>query len=199
MKKSLYFLPLLMLTGCASTILSRNDQDVPLSTLESLHELRSELAQLTHLIHGQSVDIQLLEEKVSNLSLKKRELLSENLEAVQQKVDQIESVLASMRMNVEQTKKQHQHVFDTQLQRLVSLENKVTQHDNSLHVIKDIKNMMTQLKTSPPQSSQSYRVESGDTLEGICRRYGLKINELKSLNHLETDQIQVGQVLKIPL
>jgi LysM repeat protein len=55
--------------------------------------------------------------------------------------------------------------------------------------------MMGQIKSN----IQSYRVESGDTLEGISRKFGLKIHDIKSINRLETDQIQVGQTLKIPL
>ncbi len=179
-----------------STLLSRNSDDVPTSTLESLHELKAEVAQLTHLMHGQSVDIQLLEEKLSNLSLKRRELASETLGCLQQKVDELESVLTSMRMNVEHSKKQSQHTFDTQLQRLVCLENRVSQHDSSLHIIHDIKTMMGELK-SPP--GQTYRVESGDTLEGISRKFGVKVEDLKQYNKLQTHQIQIGQVLKIPL
>lgn len=195
MKRLIFSLPLI-LGSCMSTLLSRNSDDVPTSTLESLHELKAEVAQLTHLMHGQSVDIQLLEEKLSNLSLKRRELASETLGCLQQKVDELESVLTSMRMNVEHSKKQSQHTFDTQLQRLVCLENRVSQHDSSLHIIHDIKTMMGELKSTP---GQTYRVESGDTLEGISRKFGLKVEDLKQYNKLQTHQIQIGQVLKIPL
>lgn len=198
MKPIYLLIPLVTLTSCVNQMMTKKDDDVALSTLESLHELRSEMAQLAHLVHGQNVDIQLLEEKVSNLSLKKRELLTGTLEDLQQKIDQIESALASTRMHIEQSKKQSQHIIDTQLQRLTSLENKVAQHDSSLHVIKDLKQMLGQMNT-PQVKSQTYKVELGDTLEGISRRFGLKKGELKQINRLETDQIQVGQTLKIPL
>jgi LysM repeat protein len=190
------------LSSCVSTMLTQQKEDVPMSTLESLHELRSEVAQLTHLLHGQSVDIQILEEKLSNLSLKRKELLSENLEAVQAKVDHLESVLANVRLSYEHSKKQHQSLVDTQLARLVSLENKVSQHDSSLHIIKDIKSMMTQIKPQSATKSdnlQNYRVESGDTLEGISRKFGVRSHEIKKINNLDSDYIQVGQTLKIPL
>lgn len=183
-------------------MLTQQNQDIPMSTLESLHELRSEVAQLAHILHGQSVDIQILEEKMSNIALKKKEYLSENLEAVQAKVDHLESILAHIRLNFEQSKKQHQSIVDTQLQRLVSLENKVSQHDSSLHIIKDIKTMMGQMKSAQivkHDNIQSYKVESGDTLEGISRKFGVKSLEIKKINHLDTDYIQVGQTLKIPL
>jgi LysM repeat protein len=197
MKNFFFLIPLLLLSSCVSQMMAKKDEDVSLSTLESLHELRAELAQLSHVVHGQNVDIQLLEEKVSHLSLKKRELLTETIETLQQKVDLLESTLASTRMHVEQSKKQSQHVVDTQLQRLMVLENKVAQHDTSLHIIKDVKQMLGNMQS--PSKNQNYRVEIGDTLEGISRRFGLKIADLKQANRLETDQIQVGQTLKIPL
>lgn len=197
MKKLLLFVPLISLSSCVSQMITKKDDEVGLSTIESLHELRAELAQLSHVVHGQNVDIQLLEEKVSNLSLKKRELLTETIESMQQKIDLLESTLASTRMNVEQSKKNNQQVVDTQLQRLVSLENKVAQHDSSLHVIKDLKHMLSSMQA--PTKAQNYKVEMGDTLEGISRRFGVKLQDIKQVNRLETDQIQVGQNLKIPL
>lgn len=194
MKKFFLLTPLFVFSSCVNQMMVKKDEDASLSTLESLHELRAELAQLSHVVHGQNVDIQLLEEKVSHLSLKKRELLTETIDALQQKVDLLESTLASTRMHVEQSKKLSQHVVDTQLQRLVTLENKVAQHDTSLHLIKDLKQMLGSM-----QKTQNYRVETGDTLEGISRKFGLKITDLKQINRLETDQIQVGQTLKVPL
>lgn len=195
MKPFLISLSCLLLSGCAQTFMVRQQEDVSTSTLESLHELRAEVAQLTHLLHGHSVDLQLIEEKISNLSLKKRELLTGNLEILQQKVDQLESVLATTRMNLEQSKKQQQQIFDTQLQRLATVENRVTQHDASMMIIKDLKSMVNQLK---PQM-QVYRVEGGDTLEAIARKFGVRVSDIKSANQLDKDQIQVGQSLKIPL
>lgn len=197
MKKFFWLTPLFFLSSCVNQMLVKKDNDASVSTLESLHELRAELAQLSHTVHGQNVDIQLLEEKVSHLSLKKRELLTETIEALQQKVDLLESTLASTRMHVEQSKKSSQHVVDTQLQRLVTLENKVAQHDSSLHIVKDLKQMLSSIHKMP--KTQNYRVETGDTLEGISRKFGLKTNDLKQINRLDTDQIQVGQTLKIPL
>jgi N-acetylmuramoyl-L-alanine amidase len=44
-----------------------------------------------------------------------------------------------------------------------------------------------------------YRVKSGDTLTKIGREYGVSVKELRSANNLKTDQIKVGQRLKIPV
>ena len=44
----------------------------------------------------------------------------------------------------------------------------------------------------------TYRVQKGDTLSGISRRFGLSVNELKAANRINGDLIRVGQSLRIP-
>ena len=40
-------------------------------------------------------------------------------------------------------------------------------------------------------------VKKGDTLWDIARKYGMTVNELKSLNNLSTNMLKIGQTLKI--
>lgn len=42
-----------------------------------------------------------------------------------------------------------------------------------------------------------YLVQYGDTLTGIARKYGLTVAQLKKINKLTSDEIDVGQVLKV--
>ena len=44
-----------------------------------------------------------------------------------------------------------------------------------------------------------YRVVSGDTLYGIASRYGISVDELKSINNLVNNNLSVGQVIKVPM
>lgn len=44
----------------------------------------------------------------------------------------------------------------------------------------------------------SYTVKSGDSLSLIAQRFGLTLNELKSLNNLSSNTIRIGQVLSLP-
>jgi LysM repeat protein len=53
-------------------------------------------------------------------------------------------------------------------------------------------------KTETSSSWREHIVSNGDTLFNISRRYGVDISEIKRLNRLESDQIQVGQLLRIP-
>lgn len=43
----------------------------------------------------------------------------------------------------------------------------------------------------------TYIVKSGDTLYSIANQYGLTVSELKSLNHLTSDLLSIGQVLNV--
>jgi len=47
-------------------------------------------------------------------------------------------------------------------------------------------------------SNNTYTVVKGDTLSGIANKFNTTVSELKELNHLTSDLIQIGQVLFIP-
>ena len=44
----------------------------------------------------------------------------------------------------------------------------------------------------------TYVVKKGDNLYAIAGKYGTTVNELKALNNLTTNTLQIGQVLKVP-
>lgn len=78
--------------------------------------------------------------------------------------------------------------FNTTVNELKSLNNLST---NSLSI-----NQVLKLPSSP-QEGDTYTVKSGDTLYGIANKFGLTVNELKSINNLSTNLLSIGQVLKI--
>ena len=45
---------------------------------------------------------------------------------------------------------------------------------------------------------QTYTVQSGDTLYGISKQFGVSVDELKRINNLTSNTITKGQILKIP-
>ncbi|WP_428911938.1 LysM peptidoglycan-binding domain-containing protein [Niallia sp. Krafla_26] len=47
------------------------------------------------------------------------------------------------------------------------------------------------------QNVKTYTVKSGDTLYSIARTYGLTVTQVKSYNNLTSDNLSVGQVLKL--
>ena len=56
---------------------------------------------------------------------------------------------------------------------------------------------LVQTATPKPDGSVVHTVLSGQTLEGIATAYGIKVSELKQLNHLTGDAIYVGDTLLI--
>lgn len=44
----------------------------------------------------------------------------------------------------------------------------------------------------------TYKVQSGDTLTRIARKFGTTPKALRSINNLKTDRIKVGEILKVP-
>lgn len=57
-------------------------------------------------------------------------------------------------------------------------------------VIKDVKSASTEQRIA-------YRVKNGDYLGRIASKYGVSVNQIKSWNHLRSNNIRIGQILYI--
>lgn len=51
---------------------------------------------------------------------------------------------------------------------------------------------------APTPETSTYTVIAGDTLYGISVKFGTTVDQLKSLNNLTTNVLNIGQVLKVP-
>ena len=53
------------------------------------------------------------------------------------------------------------------------------------------------VNASASQTSTTYTVTKGDTLSTIAKRHSVEVTQLREWNHLKSDQIKLGQVLRI--
>lgn len=60
-------------------------------------------------------------------------------------------------------------------------------------------NQVLKLPIYNENTVDTYTVKSGDTLYSIANKFGLTVNELKSINNLSTNLLSIGQVLKLKL
>ncbi|WP_456277488.1 LysM peptidoglycan-binding domain-containing protein [Bacillus sp. AK128] len=56
---------------------------------------------------------------------------------------------------------------------------------------------VTGTASTTTETPSSYKVQSGDSLSVIAKRYNITVNQIKQINGLTTDQIYVGQTIKL--
>jgi len=80
--------------------------------------------------------------------------------------------------------------FNTTVNDIKNLNN-LTSNNLSIGQILQIPSSIT---TSP---NRTYTVQSGDSLYSIARKFNTTINDIKSLNNLTSNNLSIGQILKI--
>jgi LysM repeat protein len=72
------------------------------------------------------------------------------------------------------------------------------------HVVKvepkkqDVKQQTPKKDTNKKPPTKVYVVKKGDTLSGIAAKYRTTVSQLKKVNKLKSDNLQIGQKLTIP-
>lgn len=77
--------------------------------------------------------------------------------------------------------------FDLDLPDLIS-SNSDTPSNNTVNEKKEV---------SFASNTIQHKVEKGETLYSLSRKYGITVSEIMDLNHLQNDQLQIGQIIKI--
>ena len=80
--------------------------------------------------------------------------------------------------------------FNLSVNELKSLNNLTS---NSLSIGQKLK-----ISSEDVDTETTYAVVKGDTLYGIANKFGVSVNNLKSINNLTSNTLSIGQVLKIP-
>lgn len=83
-----------------------------------------------------------------------------------------------------------------------------SRYDTSVDTLKSINNLTSnilqigqvlKIPITTGTNYINYTVKSGDTLYAIASRYNTTVNEIKSINNLSSNFLNIGQVLKIPV
>lgn len=162
----------------------------------SPYELQLEIAELKHQIRTFKVDLHLIEEKISAQektdSPADYKDLQSRIQAQENIIDNLSSTIKGLEKYVKQLL-EHQNNIDSQLQTYASQLQNVSELKNTLaHILKKMDS------TTGKPRLRSYRVQAGDSLEKIARRYLVSVESLKASNKLSNDTIFIGQELQIP-
>lgn len=86
------------------------------------------------------------------------------------------------------------NAYNTTVSELKTLNNLTS---NSLSIGQKLK-LPTEDKEESPLNSNTYIVQSGDTLYSIAKKYNITVDELKTTNNITSNSLSIGQVIKIP-
>jgi LysM repeat protein len=196
------------LTSCQShmAVLQQDKHDSSVA----FHEVRAELADLKHEVNNARVEIQILEERLqsqealiqktknappSSFLDNKASSLEKRLFAIEQIQEKIQADLKQISSHANQTTSCLQQ-YSTKIS---SLEQNVERQNKLIYDLADLKSSLKSLKTSiAKETSCTYTVKSGDSLEKIARNHQISIEALKKANQLSQNKILIGQELIIP-
>lgn len=178
----------LLLVGCTSSFTAlRGNND------SAINDLRMEIADLKHALHGTEVEVKLLEERMEGAegsidNARESTDLNRKIAILEKNLDKLASELRALTHTSTQTTA----VLSSYRQQIAAI-------DSKLDEISKLRSTLTELsRSASPVEAVSYQVKPGDSLEKIARKYQVSVDTLKRENNLSSDKIVVGQQLAIP-
>ena len=187
-KVVILFLCTPLIWGCTSTLTAlKGNQD------HLFEEMKTEIADLRHALHGTEVELKLLEEKFDSRE-DQHASPKGDVVTLQRKISLLEKTID--KMNVEL--KSLMNYANQTTTSLSQYRDQIQEIDRKLGEVSKLRSTLTQIsKTYSAPEEQTYHVKSGDSLEKIARKFNTSIDSLKKDNQLPTDKIVIGQELKI--
>lgn len=155
----------------------------------AMDELRLEISDLKHALHTYQVDLRIAEEKIRK---------QENTIKQQPKMIGLEDKILILEKKLVAIEKGYEKLSNhtTQIETKLSEVGKLK--DTLISLSKNVKKEAAPIAVPVDKSYKTYKVKGGDNLEKIARIENTSIDTLKKVNHLETDKIFIGQILKVP-
>ena len=178
-----------------------------------MQEMRISLQDLTESVSHQKVELDLMQEKFQTLmstidQLKDdlsrsnkttQELSKDRLSSLEKRVASLEKTHEVLLADLK-TLKDHLNSSETALRscegRLTDIDKHLTSDISSLKT--SLQSMLSLLQKGAGEASGSYTVKPGDSLGQIAVDHRTTVRQLRELNGLTSDQIRVGQKLKLP-
>ncbi|SRR5581483_1238811 len=178
-------------------------------TNPEVDELRIEIDDLKHALNAAHVELGLLDERLK----KQNTMLSDvkvqsgssssasQVALLEKKVSSLEKLLEKAAIDLRTL---HASVNQT-LSKIQNMENNLASHDKRLDEVSKLKGTLTSIsKAIGTQSNalssnvKTYLVKAGDSLEKIARHCKSSVAEIRKINNLSNDRIQIGQELRLP-
>jgi LysM repeat protein len=181
-----------LMWGCTSTLTAlRGNND------HLYEEMKTEIADLKHALHGTEVEVRLLEERLES---KEAETGKGDVAALQRKIALLEKTIDKMSGDL----KSLMTYANQTTASLTGYRDQIQQIDKKLDEVNKLRSTLSQISKTysspeaPQTSSAAYLVKSGDSLEKIARKFHVLVESLKRENNLSSDKIIIGQELMIP-
>lgn len=193
---------------------------------ENLRQIRTMLNDIKHELNNHDTEIKTFDNRLQNqenLLESIRQQLTDNQQNqqeianaqrvnVESKVDSLDNLVQGLISDMRQLKVQANDsvsILSQYKQKLADLEKIITaqsQHMKSLEtglqslieVIQAKDAIDKAMSRGSINSSKTYKVQPGDSLEKIARNHKVSIQSLRELNNISQDRIIVGQTIKIP-
>lgn len=192
-----YLVPiLLVIAGCSNSKMAAFNGDSAKGEW-ALEEVRIELGDVKHALNATQVQLHLLEERVSHT--KEVDNISQQVAILEKKIAQLEKVHERTVADLRHLN----HLSGQTAEALSEYKDKCQDLDQRFDELAKLKGTLTSISKSlaakPAETSTAtYRIQPGDSLEKIARRYNTTVETLKKLNRLENDRIIVGKDLNVP-
>lgn len=186
----------------------------------ALEEMRMDLADVRHALNSTQVELNILEDKLKNqdnaifafkdqASQKSPQInqLNAQISALEKKLVLLEKIQEKSLTDLRQLSShanQTSGMFSQYKEKMQELEREIAAQNRKFDEFAKLKTTLSSISKLMKQNifaeelQQTYKVKSGDTLEGIARGFRCTVEALKKANHLNGDKIMAGQEMKIP-
>lgn len=135
-----------------------------------------------------------LRQQLHEANQKNRELVKGNTSTLEKRIAGLEASIASISSdlkNLQMHSNDSAKAISQYKQNLVETD----RHLDNLH--DNLSSLMKALQADVPETTNTYQVQKGDSLEKIARKHNTTVKKIIEQNNLQTDRIFIGQVLNL--